>query len=1189
MAETEELMRAVRWSRLSLSGVMIFSLMVAMLIVSAPTASAATQPVVPGAPTDLQAVATSQQVSLTWVAPQSQGASPILSYLVKSSPGTATCSTSGSLGCTVTGLTNGSAYKFSVSATNSQGTGKSSAKVSVKLGLPGPPTDVVGIAGSSLVTVQWQPPAGDAIGVTAYTVKSTPTSKGCKTTGATTCTVGKLTNGTHYTFMVKATFGKFSGPESAASAPVTPSLKIVTTLPVGTDPAGISSDGDPVWVANEGSNSVTEFDVSGALVQTIVANGVNNLSAPDAIYSDGSNVWVANSGNNSVTEFTVGGALVGNVPVGNGPDAITSNGTDAWVANGVDGTVTEIDESTDTVVGSPISVGNDPDAISAKGADVWVANAADNTVTEIDASAGTVVGNPIPVGNDPDAISSDGTYVWVANATDNTVTVIDAATGSVVGAPIPVGDDPAGISSDGIAVWVAISADNTVTELDASNGSVVGTPINVGVDPDAISSDGNNVWVADAGSASVTVLAIGTPSAPTDGAADPASSTSESVSFSPPLSDGGTAIIKYTVAVTDVTSPGTTHPSVSGAASPILITGLVDTNQYTFTVTAENGLGYGSPSASIGPVSPGVLPSGPTVNWVNTVDGSDAQVAYIPSSSAGSSPITDYVVVATDNSNPAVTPVTVSSLANPIDVPGLVPADEFTYTVAAESFVGTGPASPPYGPIAQPEDLPGAPSTPTAALGGTDQAVVSFVPPSFTGGATSLYYEVLAYDVTAGTNGYFPQSLPTVVGSVTSITVDDLNAGDTYYFTVEAGNETGWGPWSPDSNNVTMPLTVPVTLSASSATGGYECATVTFSPGGDGGTPIVSYTVTATDSTNPANGGQSVVVSSSPASVCGLTDGDSYTFSVTATNAIGTSVPSPPSNSVVPTPYVQTVAAGREPWSITSDGQHVWVTNLIGNGIFNGSVTEYDAPSGTVVQTIPVSGFPEGISSDGTDVWVADAWNNRVDEIQCSTGDVIGETSVPQGLVDVSSNGTDVWTANSASNSVTEIDASTGAIVREIGGMDYPIAISAKGAYVWVANEDGNSATQIDAATGDVVQTVPVGQTPESISTDGTNVWIGNTESQTVTELSATTGAVANSAIALPQDGGPTGISSDGANVWVLEPDVVVELSAATGVVEQSVGTGGYDSIGIPGIFSDGTDVWVANSGSNNITELIAT
>jgi DNA-binding beta-propeller fold protein YncE len=102
-------------------------------------------------------------------------------------------------------------------------------------------------------------------------------------------------------------------------------------------------------------------------------------------------------------------------------------------------------------------------------------------------------------------------------------------------------------------------------------------------------------------------------------------------------------------------------------------------------------------------------------------------------------------------------------------------------------------------------------------------------------------------------------------------------------------------------------------------------------------------------------------------------------------------------------------------------------------------------------------------------------------------------------------------------------------------------------------------------------------------------VWIGNTESQTVTELSATTGAVANSAIALPQDGGPTGISSDGANVWVLEPDVVVELSAATGVVEQSVGTGGYDSIGIPGIFSDGTDVWVANSGSNNITELIAT
>jgi len=86
------------------------------------------------------------------------------------------------------------------------------------------------------------------------------------------------------------------------------------------------------------------------------------------------------------------------------------------------------------------------------------------------------------------------------------------------------------------------------------------------------------------------------------------------------------------------------------------------------------------------------------------------------------------------------------------------------------------------------------------------------------------------------------------------------------------------------------------------ATGGDASATVTFTaPASDGGSAISSYTATATDVTNPANGGQSAGGASNPITVQGLTNGDSYRFTVTATNTNGPGPASAPSNAVVPT------------------------------------------------------------------------------------------------------------------------------------------------------------------------------------------------------------------------------------------------------------------------------------------------
>jgi hypothetical protein len=99
-----------------------------------------------------------------------------------------------------------------------------------------------------------------------------------------------------------------------------------------------------------------------------------------------------------------------------------------------------------------------------------------------------------------------------------------------------------------------------------------------------------------------------------------------------------------------------------------------------------------------------------------------------------------------------------------------------------------------------------------------------------------------------------------------SLTTDDFNDVQTV---------TGSLPPSEPTNVVATP------------TGG--ATDVSFSPSAfDGGSPITKYTVTADDHSNGANGGQTNTGSASPITVSGLTGGDSYTFTVTASNTNGT-------------------------------------------------------------------------------------------------------------------------------------------------------------------------------------------------------------------------------------------------------------------------------------------------------------
>lgn len=183
--------------------------------------------------------------------------------------------------------------------------------------------------------------------------------------------------------------------------------------------------------------------------------------------------------------------------------------------------------------------------------------------------------------------------------------------------------------------------------------------------------------------------------------------------------------------------------------------------------------------------------------------------------------------------------------------------------------------------------VPGAPRS-VSAVAGHASATVSFSAPISNGGAA-----ITRYTATASPGGR------TATGTRSPLVVPDLTNGTRYTFTVKATNAVGTGPSSAPSNAVTpvAPAGVPGAPTSVTATAGDASAKVSFSaPTSTGGAAITKYTVTSSP------GGLTATGPGSPITVTGLTNGTSYTFTVKATNSVGTGAASAPSAAVTPQP-----------------------------------------------------------------------------------------------------------------------------------------------------------------------------------------------------------------------------------------------------------------------------------------------
>jgi large repetitive protein len=916
------------------------------------TTSTATPAAVPDAPPTVSGKGKDGAAQITWTAATGNG-SPVTGYTVTSNPTGLTCSTTGALSCTVTGLTNGKTYTFRVRATNSVGIGPSSAATAAVIPstVPEAPSDVVATRGNKAATVTWTAPATNGSAITTSTVTSSPTAKTCTaTTTGHSCSVTGLVNGRTYTFTVAAKNADGTGPPSLpsnqvvpASAPTTgPSITALTSVNTKltvfwTRVPTADDGGSPVssYVVHAGGKTLTNLTVSRTI--TVPAKGTTHLSGSITGLPYGVPIKVTVTAQNTVGKgpsTTAGTIVLSSVPaapvdvVATRADTaaevswydpkLTLNGATKVLINDADhGTpITQytVTSTTGSFTCTTVSFTENDCYVNGltNGTSYSFTVTATNGHGVGPASTPTTALVPASLASAPTTVTAvahnrSATVTWSASATTN-----GPITGYVV-------------TSIATAETCTTTGATTCTVTGLTNGRPdafrVRAVTAVGQGPRSKSSN--------------VVIPATVPTPPTSVTAK-AGNAEVTVTWKKPAT-GGQPITSYTV-----TSTPTGHTCTStstNATATCAVTGLANGTTYTFRVRATNAVGTGTPSTPVSAVPFSKPVGAPTITHSSSTNGSVTVTwAPLPAATDGGQAVTKYLVKAILGTTTKKT-VTVTAPTTTATITGLTNGTHYVVTVAAENGGGTGPAA--STPQLTPSAVPGPPRNPVADAGDGSAVVIWTA-------STPNGTPVTGYTVKSSTGSH---GCSNKTGNGLTCTVTGLTNGTPYVFSVTATNGRGTGPISTLTKPVT-PDTYPGPPTDVVATAHVSSATVTWkAPLADGGSTITGYTVTSLPSGKTCS-----TTGALTCTVSGLADGTTYTFRVRASNAVGLGPSSLPSNpatpSHLPTPPVTVTATA----TTTSGTVRVTWKAATPNGTKITSYTVTSTPAGGTCTTTKVTG-----------------------------------------------------------------------------------------------------------------------------------------------------------------------------------------------------------------------------------------
>ncbi len=636
----------------------------------------------PDAPTSVLVTPGDSQLIISWSAPVDNGGATITAYTATATDGSSssTCGwTTGTLTCTISSLTNGTAYAVTVVATNSIGdSGNSTTAYGTPNVVPGTPTLSSVVPGNQSLTVTWTAPSNDGTAITGYTATAVDglSTLTC-TTVLLTCTISSLVNGTEYTVTLVASNAAGDStassslnetPLSVPSAPtnvqvtrVFDGITVTWTAPTLTGGAAIT-DYTVTASPNDASGAVTCSWTTGDGALTCDLTGVSNTANYSIVVVATNSVGdSAGSASASTNGYSAPGApTISSITPGNTTLTLS-------ITPGTTGGLSRTDYvySLDNgVTFTSFATATGPFVITglANGTTYHVSVAAVNDL-DTGTFSSRVNGVPATVPSAPRWLhgvrgSTTATLLWNPSATNGGSAITSYVVSDLHGHTCTTSTMTCTVSglTNGISYVFYVVAINSRGTSAPSNSNLV-------------------IPATTPGAPGITSVVAG--------------NRSVVVTFTAPTTTGGAALGYYDYSVDGGTSWQSGQYRTKNTA--LTITGLVNGTSYSVKIRARNIVGAGTASVATSAVpftTPGktVIPSIVTTSTTATVT--------FAAPLTGGRAITSYQY----SLNNGTTWVTRSSgtTASPLVITGLVTKHFYSVQVRAVSSAGSGLASAPF-------------------------------------------------------------------------------------------------------------------------------------------------------------------------------------------------------------------------------------------------------------------------------------------------------------------------------------------------------------------------------------------------------------------------------------------------------------------------------------------------------------